>query len=207
MITVILMVVNALGAIRKSLKGLEIGFWVLTIHSRALLESARILRSVPDIWGYLVSLRLNEKTLPALCKQLARCILLLLLLILLIIIIMIIITITKKGTCQIVNFPVPTDTSKSERKWKEGSSGDLKKKIWNMKLKIIPILTGTFGTVTKGLLKGLEDLEIAGRRETIQTNVVLTKARILRRALITWGDLLSLKLKWRIISQRWCEKF
>ena len=28
---------------------------------------------------------------------------------------------------------------------------------------IIPILIGTFGTVTKGLLKGLEDLEVGGR--------------------------------------------
>ena len=33
---------------------------------------------------------------------------------------------------------------------------------------IIPIMIGAFGTVTKGLLKGLEDLEIGGRVETIQ---------------------------------------
>ena len=33
---------------------------------------------------------------------------------------------------------------------------------------IIPIVIGTFGTVTKGLLKGLEDLEVGGRVETIQ---------------------------------------
>ena len=38
-----------------------------------------------------------------------------------------------------------------------------------MKGKIIPILIGVFGTVTKGLLKGLNDLEIRGRVETIQT--------------------------------------
>ena len=34
---------------------------------------------------------------------------------------------------------------------------------------IIPIVMGAFGTVTKGLLKGLEDLEVGGRMETIQT--------------------------------------
>ena len=34
---------------------------------------------------------------------------------------------------------------------------------------IIPIVIGAFGTVTKGLLKGLEDLEVGGRMETIQT--------------------------------------
>ena len=42
-----------------------------------------------------------------------------------------------------------------------------------MKVTIIPIVIGTFGTVTKGLLKGLEDLEIGGRVETIQTAALL----------------------------------
>ena len=69
------------------------------------------------------------------------------------------------------------------------------KKIWNMKVTIIPIVTGAFDTVTKGLLKGLEDLEVGGRVETIQTTVLLKTARILRRVLETWGDLLLLNLK------------
>ena len=33
------------------------------------------------------------------------------------------------------------------------------KKLWNMKVMIILIVIGAFGTVTKGLLKGLEDLD------------------------------------------------
>ena len=37
-----------------------------------------------------------------------------------------------------------------------------------MKVTIIPIVIGAFGKVTKGLLKGLEDLEVDGRVETIQ---------------------------------------
>ena len=41
------------------------------------------------------------------------------------------------------------------------------KKLWNMKVTIIPIVIGAFGTVTKGLLKGLEDLEAGGWVETI----------------------------------------
>ena len=36
------------------------------------------------------------------------------------------------------------------------------KKLWNMKVTIIPIVIGAFGTVTKGLLMGLEDLEVDG---------------------------------------------
>ena len=56
-------------------------------------------------------------------------------------------------------------------------------KLWNMKGTIIPIVTGVFGKVTKGLLKGLEDLEIRGRVETIRTTTLLRTARILRRVL------------------------
>ena len=59
------------------------------------------------------------------------------------------------------------------------------KKLWNMKVTIIPIVIGAFGTVTKGLLKGLEDFEVSGRVETIQTTALLKTARILRRVLET----------------------
>ena len=60
-----------------------------------------------------------------------------------------------------------------------------------MKVTIIPIVIGAFGTVTKGLVKGLEDLEVGGRVETIQTTTFLRTVRILE----ILGDLLSLKLK------------
>ncbi len=36
-----------------------------------------------------------------------------------------------------------------------------------MKVSIIPVVIGTFGTVTKGLVQGLDDLEIMRRVETI----------------------------------------
>ena len=71
---------------------------------------------------------------------------------------------------------------------------------------IIPIVIDAFGTVTKGLLKGLEDLEVGDRVETIQTTALLKMVWILRRVLETWEDLLSLKLQWKTISLRWCEK-
>ena len=48
---------------------------------------------------------------------------------------------------------------------------------------IVPIVIGAFGTVTKGLLKGQEGLEVGGRVETIQTTELLRTARILRRVL------------------------
>ena len=74
------------------------------------------------------------------------------------------------------------------------------KKLWNMKVTIVPIVIGALGTISKELLKGLEDLEVGGRVETIQTTALLRTTRILRRVLETWGDLLSLKLQWKTIS-------
>ena len=51
-----------------------------------------------------------------------------------------------------------------------------------MKVTIVPIVIGALGTITKGLLKGLEDLEVGGRIETIQTTALLRTARILRES-------------------------
>ena len=46
-------------------------------------------------------------------------------------------------------------------------------------------MIGAFGTVTKGLLKRLEDLEVGGQVETIQTTAMLRTDRILRMVLET----------------------
>ena len=69
-----------------------------------------------------------------------------------------------------------------------------------MKVTIEPIVIGDLGAITKELLKGLEDLEVGGRVETIQMAALLRTARILRRVLETWGDLLSPRLQWKTIS-------
>ena len=61
-------------------------------------------------------------------------------------------------------------------------------KLLDMKLTIIPIMIGAFGTVNKLLLKGLEDLEVGGRVATIQTTALLRMGRILRIVLETWGN-------------------
>ena len=116
----------------------------------------------------------------------------------------------EKKICKIVDFAVPTDyrikLKECEKRDKYLDLAKELKKLWNMKVTIIPIVIGIFGTVTKGLLKGLEDVEVGGRVETIQTTALLKTARILRRVLDTWGDLLSLNLQWKTISLRWCEK-
>ena len=44
-----------------------------------------------------------------------------------------------------------------------------------MKVTIVPIVIGALGTITKWLLKDLEDLEVGGRVETIQTTASLKR--------------------------------
>ena len=105
---------------------------------------------------------------------------------------------------KIVDFAVPADHRiKLKECQKRDKYLDLARelnKLWNIKVTIIPIVIGTFGTVTKGLLKSLEDLEVGGRVETIQTTALFKMARILKRVLETWSDLLSLNLQWKTIS-------
>ena len=89
-------------------------------------------------------------------------------------------------------------------KLKKGKKSDeyshLDRELWNMKVTVIPIVDGTLGMIPKGLVKGLEDFEIREQIETIQTTTLLWLARILKRVLEIWGDLLSLKLQWKTIS-------
>ena len=57
-----------------------------------------------------------------------------------------------------------------------------------MKVTIVPIVIGALGTITKGLLKGLEDLEVGGQVETIQMTALLRTAIIPRRVQETCCD-------------------
>ena len=92
----------------------------------------------------------------------------------------------KKRTCKIVDFTVPTDhriklkESDKKDKYLDLAREKERKKLWNINVTIIPIMNGAFDTVNKGLSKGLEDLEVGRRVETIQTTALLRTARILR---------------------------
>ena len=52
-----------------------------------------------------------------------------------------------------------------------------------MKATLKPVVIGALGAIPKGLVKGLEDLEIREQAETIQTTALLRLTRILRRVL------------------------
>ena len=77
-----------------------------------------------------------------------------------------------------------------------------------MQVTIIPIVIGAFGTVTKWLLKGLEDLEVGGRVETIQNDSIIengqnTKKRPgdLKRLAVTQTPVKNhrLTLMWKVL--------
>ena len=80
-----------------------------------------------------------------------------------------------KRTCRIVDLTVPADhavklkESEKKDKYLELAS-ELKKTVerW-YQLTMISIVISALGTVTKALIQGLEDLEIRGKVETIQT--------------------------------------
>ena len=101
-------------------------------------------------------------------------------------------------TCKIVDIAVPADhrikLKDCEKKDKYLDLARELKKLWNMKVTIIPIVIGAFSTVTKGLINGLEDLEVGGREETIQTTTLLRTAGKPGRAL---------KLIWKL----WRSKY
>ena len=91
--------------------------------------------------------------------------------------------------CKIIDFAVPADhrikLKGCEKKDKYIDLARELKKLWDKKVTIIQFVIGAFGTVTKGLLRGMEDLEVGGRGETIQPTTLLRTARILRRVLET----------------------
>ena len=77
----------------------------------------------------------------------------------------------KKRICKIVDYAVLADhrikLKDCEKKDKYLDIARELKKLWNMQVTIIPLVVGAFGTITKGLLKGQEDLEVGERVETI----------------------------------------
>ena len=72
----------------------------------------------------------------------------------------------KKRIFKVVDFAVPADhrikSKECEKKDKYLDLARELKKLWNMKVTIVPIVIGAFRTVIKGLLKGLGELEVGG---------------------------------------------
>ena len=86
----------------------------------------------------------------------------------------------KSGICR----PRRPQSKDEKREQRQDFVNELNK-LWNIKVTVIPTVIGVLRTVTRRLVKGLEDWEIRGRVETIQTTTLLRLARILRRVVET----------------------
>ena len=103
-----------------------------------------------------------------------------------------------------MDFPVPAGHRVKLKEWENKNkyldfARELKN-LWNIKVTIILIVIGALGTVTKGLVEGLENLEERGRVVTITIIAILRSAKILIWILETSVDLLSLKFQWETIG-------
>ena len=80
----------------------------------------------------------------------------------------------KKRTCQLVDFIIPAHpTVKMKKHLKIYKLWDLTReriKLKYLRVTVILILGGAFGTVPKGLEKKMEELKIRGRIEITQHN-------------------------------------
>ena len=87
----------------------------------------------------------------------------------------------KERTFRIVDFTVPAEHRVELNEREKGDKyldlSRVLKQVWNIKETIIRIVIGALGAVTKGLVQGLEDLEIMGRVETVQNTALLRSAR------------------------------
>lgn len=87
----------------------------------------------------------------------------------------------KKKTCKIINFAVPGDSRiKTKEKEKIETYQDLRReleKIWNVRVKIIPLVLGALGAIPKQFNR-LKEIGITVEIGQVQKTVLLGTARI-----------------------------
>ena len=93
----------------------------------------------------------------------------------------------KRSTCKIIDSAVPGD-SRIEEKEKERIEKyhDLRRelqKIWNVRVKIIPLVVGSLGVFHKQFGNRLKETGITAEIGQVQKTVLLEMARILRKVL------------------------
>ena len=93
----------------------------------------------------------------------------------------------KRRTCKIIDFAVPGDIRIEEKeKEKIEKYQDLRRelqKIWNVRVKIIPLVVGSLGAIPKQFSNRLKETRITAEIGQVQKTVLLGTARILRKVL------------------------
>ena len=92
----------------------------------------------------------------------------------------------KERSCKIIDFAVPGDSRIEEKKDKIEKYQELGRelqKIWNVKVKIIPLVVGSLGVIPTQFGNRLKQVGIAVETAQVQKTVLLGTARILRKVL------------------------
>ena len=93
----------------------------------------------------------------------------------------------KERICKIIDFAVPGDSRIEEKKKdkieKYQDLGRELQKIWNVKVKIIPLVVGSLGAISKQFCNRLKQIGITVGTVQVQKTVLLGTARILRKVL------------------------
>ena len=93
----------------------------------------------------------------------------------------------KERSCKIIDFAVPEDSRIEEKeKDKMENYQDLRRelqKIWNVKVKIIPLVVGSLGAIPKQFGNRLKQIGITAGTAQVQKTVLLGTTRLLRKVL------------------------
>ena len=93
----------------------------------------------------------------------------------------------KERSCKIIDFAVPGDSGIEEKEKdkieKYQQLGRELQKMWNVKVKIIPLVVGSLGAIPKQFGNRLKQIGIAVGTAQAQKTVLLGRARILRKVL------------------------
>ena len=97
------------------------------------------------------------------------------------------VVVNKKESCKKIDFAVPGDSRIDEKEKdkveKHQDLGRELQKIWNVKVKIIPLVVGSLGAIPKQFGHRLKQIDTTAGTTQVQKTVLLETDRILRKVL------------------------
>ena len=89
--------------------------------------------------------------------------------------------------CHLIDIAVPGDSrvasKENEKVQKYQDLARELRKLWQVKVKVVPVVVGALGTIAKALEKHLKEIGTSVRVELLQKAALLGTARILRKTL------------------------
>ena len=93
----------------------------------------------------------------------------------------------KERSCKIIDFAIPGDHRIEEKEKDEIEKyqdlGRELQKIWNIKVRIIPLVVGSLGAIPKQFSNRLKQIGITVGTAQVQKTVLIGMARILRKVI------------------------